>query len=139
MTSLKNRIALASFAILGLAHGALPVAAGDRTSIRVAPLKGISVTAGTKQAIGYYVAEKGACNLTLMLSEIFRETDAAIPTATRVSMSVRAGTTTRVDSLEGPALSFTCAPGATALLISARDRVSYVTPINGAANTNVAR
>ena len=72
MTSLKNRIALASFAILGLAHGALPVAAGDRTSIRVAPLKGISVTAGTKQAIGYYVAEKGACNLTLMLSEIFR-------------------------------------------------------------------
>ena len=139
MKFLNNRVAVVSFAVLGLVQGALPVKAGDSSSIRVAPLKGISVTAGTKQAIGYYVAEKGTCNLTLMLSEVFRETDAAIPTATRVNMSVRAGNTTRVDSLEGPALSFTCAPDAAAMLVSARDRVSYVTPINGVGDTYVAR
>lgn len=130
MTSLNNRIAILSFAVLGLAHGALPVAAGDSASLRVAPLKGISVVAGTKQAIGYYTAEKNTCNLTLMLSEVFRDTDSAIPTATRVSLSVNAGNSARVDSLEGPSLSFTCAPGAAAMMVHANARVSYVAPIN---------
>ena len=139
MKFLNNRVAVVSFAVLGLVQGALPVKAGDSSSIRVAPLKGISVTAGTKQAIGYYVAEKGTCNLTLMLSEVFRETDAAIPTATRVNMSVKAGNSTRVDSLDGPSLAFTCAPGAVALLVSARDRVGYVAPINGVGDSNTTR
>jgi hypothetical protein len=101
-----------------------PAAAGDTASVRVAPLKGITLAVGSKRAVGYYTSAGDACNLTLLLADVYSETDKSASEPVRVNLTVREGTSARVDALEG-SLAFACASGATAMTIQPVERVAY--------------
>ena len=125
MTSTRNFIATTAFAVLSLAHGALPVRAAESNSLSVTPAKGISLVLGGKRAIGYYIADNGACNLTLMLQEISFVDEDLKPNAARVNMTVGAGTSSSLDTADGPSLAFKCQPSAASMKIQVIDRVAY--------------
>ncbi len=125
MTSTRNILASTAFLALALVKGAHPVQAVEGNSISVTPIKGISLILGSKRAIGYYIADNGACNLTLMLQEIsFAEEDFK-PNAARVNMTVGAGTSSSLDTADGPSLAFKCQPNAAAMNIEVINRVAY--------------
>jgi hypothetical protein len=117
---------LAGVALLSsLVLAAAPVSADDATGYRVTPLKGITLTVGSKRAVSYYtVNADNACNLTLLLADAYSETDKAVSEPVRVNLTVRQGTTARVDTLGG-SLAFACAAGATAMTIQPIERVAY--------------
>jgi hypothetical protein len=127
MTFSTKTIATLAFAAMAASHGAAPVRAGD-TSISVGPAKGITMLVGTKRAVGYYVADAGACDLTLLVAEKFLNEDTSIPTATRVRSVIGAGTTAHVETIDGASLAFTCATGAKSMTIEKYDRVAYHVP-----------
>jgi hypothetical protein len=111
MISIKSTAASFVFAGLAVAHGAQPVRADGAKDLRVAPLKAINLDAGTKRAIGYYLADNGNCNLTVLLSDI-NYLDGTTPSASRVNVSVAAGTSAKVDTIDGTTMQFSCAAGA---------------------------
>lgn len=108
---------------LALFRGAAPVSAGDR-SYHVAPLNGITLAVGSKRAVGYYMSVDNACNLTLLLADAYSDTDKTISEPVRVTLTVREGTSARVDALEG-SLAFTCASGGSSMSIQPIERVAY--------------
>ena len=59
--------------------------------VQVAPLKVINMDVGAKHAIGYYLAENGSCNLTVLLTDYLSTTDGTAPSASRVSVNVCGG------------------------------------------------
>ena len=126
---ISTRTFVASMAFLGLAliKGAQPVQAVEGNALSVTPIKGISLVLGTKRAIGYYIADNGACNLTLMLQEISFVEENFKPNAARVNMTVGAGTSSSLDTADGPTLAFKCQPSAASMKIEVIDRVAYET------------
>ena len=125
MTTSAKLAGVVLFSSLALLRGAAPVSADDAAGYRVTPLKGITLTVGSKRAVSYYTvnADK-ACNLTLLLADAYSETDKATSEPIRVNLTVREGTSARVDSLGG-SLVFACASGATAMTIQPIERVAY--------------
>ena len=124
MNLFKNS-ALLGFVSLALAHGALPVSAGNVVRT-IGPAKGITLLVGNKRAVSYYVAGADGCNLTVMLSDIYADSDVVIPSAARVNVSVGAGTSSRVDTADGPSLTFSCASGAKSMKVETIERTAYV-------------
>ena len=127
MTFSTKTIATLAFAAIAACHGVLPVRAGE-LAISVGPAKGITLLVGSKRAVGYYVADAGACDLTLMVAETYLNEDTVIPTATRVRSVIGAGTTAHVETIDGASLAFTCTAGAKAMTIEKYDRVAYQAP-----------
>lgn len=125
MTNLRKHLVTVAFAALAVSHGAAPAGAANRSSLRVEPAKGISLDVGSKHAVAYFLAANGGCNLTLMLSDVFTEDDQSIPSAARVNVAIGAGTTARIDTVDGPSLAFQCTPGAAAMSVETVDRVAY--------------
>ena len=83
------------------------------------------MTVGSKRAVSYYTANaEKACNLTLLLADSYSEANKASSEPVRVNLTVREGTSARVDSLEG-SLAFACAPAATAMTIQPMQHVAY--------------
>ena len=130
MMTFKTTVASLAFAGLAVAHGAAPVKAGDMSSLRVKPLGAVDLTLGTKRAIGYYLADNGACNLTLLLSEIDYGEKLAIANSARITTVIGAGTSSRIDTEYGPSLVLSCATGASAMNVQTIDRVAYSKPRN---------
>ena len=108
---------------LALLPGA-SVSAGETAAYHVAPLKGITLAVGSKRAVGYYTNADSACHLTLMLADAYTGTEKVVSEPVRVNLTVREGTSARVDALEG-SLAFQCASGATAMTIRPIERVAY--------------
>ena len=125
MISIKNSVASLAFAALGLAQGALPARADGAKELRVTPMKAVNLDAGTKRVIGYYLADQGNCNLTVMLSDVFYEGDGTVPSASRVNVNVAAGTSAKIDSIDGTTMQFTCAAGASDMTVKTFARVAY--------------
>jgi hypothetical protein len=117
MTTLKTASGVLAFSMLALAHGAVPVRAGGSAELRVAPLKAINLDVGAKHAIGYYLAEQGNCNLTVLLTDVSYDGDGTTPSATRVNVNVAAGTSAKVDMIDGTTMQFTCAAGASDMTV----------------------
>ncbi len=111
MISIKSTAASFVFAALAVAHGAVPVRAEGSKELRVAPLKVINLDIGAKHAIGYYLADNGSCNLTVLLSDV-NYLDGTTPSASRVNVNVAAGTSAKVDTIDGTTMQFTCSTGA---------------------------
>lgn len=126
MKSATTRLALVTAAAIALATAAFPAVAGSTEHVRIAPLKGVSLDVGTKNAVAYFVQENGACNVTVTLAEAFSTIPGEFPTSTRVTMPVAPGTSSRIDTAEGTAMSLSCAAGASALDISMFERTAYV-------------
>jgi hypothetical protein len=107
--------------------GNVPASAEDAGIHQVAPFQAAVLTVGSKRAVGYYTTDAGkACDLTLLLADAYSDANVAQPGSepVRVTMIVHAGTSARVDSLEG-SLAFACAPGATAMTIQPVQHFAY--------------
>jgi hypothetical protein len=118
---------LAFAPLIGAASAMSEDVAGNR-AVEFKPLHGVSLHMGTKHAVGYFVADRGTCQLTLVVGD---ELDGDTP-QTRVPARFRtvieAGTHARLDTGEGKELQFTCAPGATAMSVAPLNQVAY-TPV----------
>ena len=122
MTSAKRFAALTFGGALLLASSPGIHAAESRAPQTMKPLAAISLDAGTKHVIGYFVSADGACKLTLAVNE--GADDAAFSTS-RLQVSVDAGKSATFDSAEGKTLLFTCKPSAQAMTAVAIDRLAY--------------
>ena len=125
MMTFKTAFVSLAFAGLAIGHGAVPARAGDKSTLRVKPLAVVDLTIGTKRAIGYYTAGNGACNTTLLLSDIDYAETLSVANSARISTVIGAGTSSRVDTEWGPSLVMTCEPGASAMSVQSVDRVAY--------------
>lgn len=128
MTSFAKIASALALSGLALSQAAAPVQAGEGFAKSVTPFKAINLSAGTKRAIGYYVADAGTCHLTLQLADAYSDYANSVSEPVRVDVSVREGTSARVDSLAGPSLQFDCAQGASSMTIQPVDRTAYVAP-----------
>jgi hypothetical protein len=124
MISMKSTVASLAFAGLAVAHGAVPARADGAKELKVAPLKVINLDVGAKRAIGYYLADNGSCNLTVLLSDV-NYLDGTTPSASRVNVTVAAGTSAKVDTIDGTTMAFTCATGASSMSVNTFERYAY--------------
>jgi hypothetical protein len=124
MTTSAKLASVVLLSVLALLPGKAPAAAGQAATYHVAPLKGITLTVGSKRAVGYYTTADHACHLTLMLADPYQGTEKTLSEPVRVNLSVREGTSASIDALEG-SLDFRCAAGATAMTIQPVQRTAY--------------
>ncbi len=131
MTSYSKLAASVVFASVALLKGAVPASAGDVAAAKVVgPLKAIALTVGAKRAVGYYTVNNGACSLTLAVADTYSETASASPSEpVRVNMSVLEGSSARMETFGGQALSFSCANGASTMMVQPVERLAYVAPV----------
>lgn len=125
MTFAKSLVA--SFAVSAIAVATGAAFAGE-TAIPakvLGPLKAVSYDIGSKHTLAYYEAAGSACKVTVLLADKFDATSDVYPAAVRFNTIIAAGTSDRVDSIDGPSLAFTCAPGATTLMVQTIDRLAY--------------
>ena len=127
MISFKTKFASLALIALALSQGAQPVGAGGAEK-RIEQAKAISLILGTKRAIGYYMAENNACAATLLISEAFVDDNFDGPTATRVNMTIHAGTTSSVDTVDGRTLELSCGKDAKFMSVQTVERVAYEAP-----------
>lgn len=116
-------VAFTSAAALAAAAG--PASAGERLTMK--PKAGISFDVGTKRAVGYYLAEGGICNLTVLMADTGLG-DEVKGAATRVSVPVIPKKAARIDTAEGKTLEFSCAPSAQAMTVNVLEKVAYAAP-----------
>jgi hypothetical protein len=77
----------------------------------------ISYQLGSKRAIGYFLRQDGACQVTLMIAEAI-DPDVAQPTsAARLNLSMMPGQSAALASEEGELLELTCGSGAETVLV----------------------
>lgn len=134
MAIIRNSIlaALAATAVAGFV--ALPVSAesGVGPQARVlAPLQAGRFDVGSKKALAYYESEKNLCKVTVILAQPYSDSSdysQAVNPAVRFHTNVSSGTSTRIETAEGPALALWCAPAAATLFVQSVDRVAYVAP-----------
>lgn len=128
----KSILAAVFAAVAGMA--ALPSHADDGAKVSakvLAPLKVGRFDIGSKKALAYYQSDKNTCKVTVILTQPFDESNDythAANEAVRFNTAVPAGTSTRVETAEGPALALWCAPTAATLFVQTVERVAYVAP-----------
>ena len=100
-------------------------AAAEPSQKTFKPLHGISVHVGSKHAVGYYQAEGGVCELTLVVGEEPGAEEVLAVTPTRFRASVKAGQHVRFDAGEGKELAFYCGKAATAMSVETMQQTAY--------------
>lgn len=125
--------ALAGVLAVAVAAGqnVAPAAAGAFSSADVVrPLAGLSFVIGSKHAVGYFTAESGGCDLTLLIADSTADASerprGAVPA--RFKTLIAAGRTARIDTGDGPSLEFFCSTGAAWLTTRLMERVAYTGP-----------
>lgn len=93
---------------------------------KYAPIQIIRYDFGSKSMSGYFVANAARCVVILMVSEKGDPDTGSSATATRVRLMLNPGQTAGLDSEEGRSLNFTCAEGATALVVDSGERENLV-------------
>jgi hypothetical protein len=94
-------------------------------------LESFSHEFGSKFTSGYFVSETGKCLVTLMLAE---KSDPEMPsrqTPARVRLTLNPGQMASLDSEEAQSVNFTCANGATALLVDRGKREALIASQKG--------
>ena len=118
-------VAMAFSGALCLATNTGLSAAESWSPVTMKPLMAISLDAGAKHVVSYFLSADGQCKLTLMIAENSGDQKDLSPTqASRVQVAVDAGRTARLDTAEGRSLRFACKAGARAMTASAVDRVA---------------
>ena len=116
-------VALVSLAVSG------SVEAAERdTTLRALPMHAVTFDIGSKHAISYFLVNDGNCDLTVWLTDISLDDEAAPSMATRMVLSVAPGKTMRVGSAEGKAAEFTCATNAESMRVLTLTEVAYSKP-----------
>ena len=124
--SIANSLGLMS--VLAVAAGLASADAAEKRVNMLKPGAGISFDIGQSHAMTYFVADKGVCNLTMVLGDIV--TDDVVPASagTRFNVAIEGGKRARIDTAEGKSVEFTCAPGATMVNLHKLDTVAYTVP-----------
>jgi hypothetical protein len=121
--TIKSRTA--SVVLISLAlSGAVGAAERDAT-LRALPTHAVTFDIGSKHAISYFLANGSNCDLTVWLTDIFHDDEAAPGTATRMVLSVAPGRTMQVGSAEGMAAEFACATNAEFMSVRTLTEVAY--------------
>jgi hypothetical protein len=126
--STRIKIAVAS-ALLGItAASGIALAHDDhrQAAATFRPAQGISFDVGSKRAVGYYTVANGQCNLTLVLSEAPDADGLARGSAARFKVAVHAGSSARVDTVEGKSLEFGCQPEAAKMNVRTLEQLAAV-------------
>jgi len=116
-------LALALGGALSLAASA-PLRAETWSPLTMRPLHAVSLDAGAKHVVSYFLAAERQCKLTLMIADGSTTGDGSQEPAARVQVSIDAGKTARVDSAEGKTLEFACAPDAQGMTAATIDRTA---------------
>jgi hypothetical protein len=104
-------------------------AASEEDAVNFKPLQGVSLHMGSKHAVGYFLTDNGACQLTLVVGDEISQDDVLPATVSaRFRAAVDAGRTARFDTGSGTELQFTCGPEATAMSVVPLKQVAYTTP-----------
>ena len=111
---------LAGFTSLGVQS-----AASEPAQKSFKPLHGISLHVGSKHAVGYYQANAGVCELTLVVGEEPKAEEILFQTPTRFRASIEAGQHARFDTGEGKELAFYCGPAAAAMSVETMQQTAY--------------
>ena len=131
--SVKSLFASASFAITAIAGlNASPAHAGEFSSATIVkPKAGLSFPVGSKQAVGYFLADGGGCDLTLLVGDAGDSAAESVKgsAAARFRTFVSAGRTARIDTADGPSVEFFCSTGASFLTTRVIDRLAYSAPV----------
>ena len=122
----------ATLAVVGATIAATAAFAGQSASSAkvLKPLKAVSYDIGSKRAVTYYEAAAGACKVTVLVADRYDDSSTEFPSAVRFKTLVAAGTSDRVDSIDGPSLSFACAPGANTMMVQTIERLAYAKTAN---------
>ena len=124
--TIKNMTALVALASLALS-GSLEAAELD-TTLRALPMHAVTFDIGSKHAISYFLVNDSNCDLTVWLTDISHDDEAAPSTATRMVLAVAPGKTMRVGSAEGMAAEFACAANAESMSVLTLTEVAYSKP-----------
>jgi hypothetical protein len=103
-------------------------AASQAVAAEFKPLHGVSLHLGSKHAVGYFLADRGVCQLTLVVGEELKGDELLALTPARFRAAIEAGRHARFDTGEGTELLFSCAPGATAMSVVSLKQVAYTAP-----------
>ncbi len=118
-------------AVIAAVAGLTTAHAGEFSAATVVkPKAGLSFPVGSKQAVGYFLAERGGCDLTLLVGEAgeaaSERQNGKAPM--RFTTLVSAGRTARMDTADGPSVEFFCSTGASFLTTRVIDRLASATP-----------
>lgn len=125
MMKLSQISKLVLVAGLSVAQAGAAVSAGNVKEEWFGPLSGIMLNVGEKRAIGYFVNENNACNLTLHLADAYVDGKAQATQPVRVNLQIADGSDARVVTAGGKALQFACTKDATAMTILPIDQMAY--------------
>lgn len=103
-----------------LAPAAVTTAAPARTV--VTPLAAFVGDVGDRHVVGYYLAEAGACAVTMMLADPAGE-DAPAASASRLTMTLQPQASAALDGEQGQRLAVTCGAGARHLAVESQPAV----------------
>jgi hypothetical protein len=107
MNTIKNIIVAATLSAVSLSY--LTTAEAAET---VKPLQGVSFHIGSTDAVAYFIADKGACDLVVTLTDEF----AYAPTRFEEVVEAHKSTLHQVD--DGKSLEFACQANAQAMTIN---------------------
>jgi len=124
MSAIIKGAAVAAMLAVSALTGAASAASGSST-ITFKPMHGVSLHLGSKHAVGYFQAENGVCQLTLVVGEEPKGDEILAQTPARFRTAIEAGQHARFDTGEGKELQFHCASGATAMSVEALQQTAY--------------
>ena len=113
-------------AVLALSVLAAAGNAAAQSTVNVKPNQGVSLHLGAKHAVGYFLADNGVCQLTLVVGDEIKGDELPATVSARFRATVEAGKTARFDTGSGTELRFTCSPGAVAMTVEPLKQVAYV-------------
>ena len=112
MNAIKTLVVAAALSVLGFASGSAQAAE------TLKPLQGVSFHTETKDAVAYYLADKGTCKVVVTI------TDKASFAPTRFEEGVEARNSALLQIDEGNSLQFACQGDAQSLTINMLTRVA---------------
>ena len=112
-------------AVLALSVLAAAGNAAAPSTVNVKPNQGVSLHLGAKHAVGYFLADNGVCQLTLVVGDEIKGDELPATVSARFRATVEAGKTARFDTGSGTELRFTCSPGAVAMTVEPLKQVAY--------------
>jgi hypothetical protein len=130
MSAILKGAAMGAMLALSTVTGAAVSAASESATIAFKPLHGVSLHLGSKHAIGYFQAENGVCQLTLVVGEEIKGDEVLTQTPARFCGAVAAGQNVRFDAGEGHEVQFHCTAGAATMSVETLQQVAY-TPRHG--------
>jgi hypothetical protein len=93
--------------------------AATTTATSVAPMAAFAHEVGSRQVVGYYMAEAGGCAVTMMLADPGSE-EAPASSAARLKLTLQPAATAALDAPEGGRLAVTCGSGAKTMIVDSQ-------------------